>query len=143
MTVDEIQPADPRARRLAIAIAIIGALAGATLIALFESFRSEVRAWIREDFQARGKLVLLIAAVLTTAPLMTLAVCLWRLGGRVSRAGRYPPPGLRVTRDTTVATGPAAHRRARRLKTVGIFLAAAGALLAFFLWRFAAALRIH
>ncbi|MBN1908147.1 MAG: hypothetical protein JW818_00275 [Pirellulales bacterium] len=42
----------------------------------------------------------------------SIALWLWRLGYRTRRAGQFPPPGSRVTRDTVVRTGRAALRRA-------------------------------
>ncbi len=51
-------------------------------------------------------------------------------------AGRYPPPGLRVVRDTPVVVGEAAGRRGRLLQVFAVVMGLAGLLLAFFLWRF-------
>jgi hypothetical protein len=66
-----------------------------------------------------------------------LAGYCWHLGQRILRAARYPLPGMRVVRDTPVATGDAARRRGRLAQSFAAVLGVAALLLAFFLWRLA------
>ena len=70
-----------------------------------------------------------------SAPLLGLALWIRRFAAKVNRAGRYPPPDARLTRDTRVRTGDAAGAIAR----LQYFLAGLMALLAIavpiLLWR--------
>lgn len=110
-------------------------LAGAVLIALARRFRPEFEAWVRQDSSTRIRLVLVALTIFTSGPLVGLAVYLWRLGGRIVRAERYPPPGLGLMRDTLVVTGPAASRRGRLIQFLAAVLGLVALLLAAFLWR--------
>lgn len=86
------------------------------------------------------KLVFLLTAVLSSAPLAALAAYLWSLGGKVVRAGEFPPPGHRAIRDTPVIAGPAGVSRGRGLKALALCLGVASALLWLLLWRLVAVL---
>jgi len=83
------------------------------------------------------KLVLLLAAVVLSAPLVAFAAHLWRLGARVRRAREFPPPGYRVVRDTAVVSGQAAMSRGRALGALALGLGAASVLVWLLLWRLA------
>lgn len=79
--------------------------------------------------------VYFLVAAMLFAPTVIFAVYLWLLGVKVVNAGMFPPPGLRVIRNTTVITGSAALRRGRRLKIVAVCLAIAFGLLCLMFWR--------
>ncbi len=70
-----------------------------------------------------------------TAPMLGLAVWTGRFASEIKRAGRYPPPEAKLTRDTRIRTGASATAIARLL----YFLAALAALMAILvpvvLWR--------
>src|SRR5688572_19353929 len=68
----------------------------------------------------RARVAFLALAALLLAPLLAFAVYLWSLGGRVLRAQEFPPPGLRVIRDTAVLTGARAVSRGRLLKVLAV-----------------------
>jgi hypothetical protein len=55
-------------------------------------------------------------------PVAALAVWLWLEGGRVHRAGRFPPPGAKVIRDTPILHGDAARRRAMVYRIFAVIL---------------------
>lgn len=136
----EVQQADPRARRLAVSLIVVGTLAGAGLITVAGSARPVLEAWVAASPESRLRVVMWLVMLSTVAPVILMAVYLWRLGSRITRARRFPPPGLRVVRQTVVLTGDAASRRGRLLQILAGGLAAAGALLGFTLWRFFALL---
>lgn len=136
-----IQKADPVARRTAMAIVGWGTVIGAILIGGGSRFRPEFEAWVRQDLDARFRIVIVSLMILTSGPALGLAVYLWRLGGRIVLAGRYPPPGLRLTRDVLVVTGPAASRRGRLIQLFAAVLGLMALLLAFFLWRLVSLLK--
>jgi len=102
---------------------------------------TEVR---RADAAARRTVaLLLLPAAVLLAPLLALAVYLWALGGRVVRAREFPPPGLRVIRDTPIVTGERAVSRGRLLKVLALGCGIALAALAVLLWRFGLLLSSH
>jgi hypothetical protein len=132
--MSELQKADPRARRAALIVVAIGTLGGAGLILLFETYRTDVAAWIAAD-DRRIRLVIAALVLLTAGPALAMAAYLWRLGHRTIESDRYPPPGLRVVRDTRVVIGPAARRVGRVVQVAASVLAGGGVLLAVSLWR--------
>jgi hypothetical protein len=114
--VKEIQKADPQARRRAILILTLGTVIGCVLILLLEHHGPALRDWITQDpekLAARAQSGLLISIALVSVPLLAFAAYLWRLGSRIARAERFPPPGLTVVRDTPVLRGRPARRRGR------------------------------
>jgi hypothetical protein len=136
----EVQQADPRARRLALSIVVLGTLAGAGLIIAAGAARPVLEAWVAANPRSRLSVVLWLMVLLTSAPAILMAVHLWRLGSRAVRARRFPPPGLRVVRATVVLTGEAASRRGRLLQIFAGALATSGILLGLTLWRLIAVL---
>jgi len=133
----ETQRADPNARRIAVAIVACGTVVGVVLITVARRFRPEFETWLEQDLSARLTFVIMTLTSLTTGPVLGLAAYAWHLGRRVLNAERYPPPGLRLIRDTPVVTGPAAGRRGRLIQLFAVVLAFAALLLAFFVWRLA------
>jgi hypothetical protein len=49
---------------------------------------------------------------------------LWWLGIRIRRADRFPPPGMKVVRDTRVCTGAKARSRARAAQAMALLCVA-------------------
>jgi hypothetical protein len=135
--MNEIQKADPEARRRAILMVVFGEAIGALLIAGFGYFRGSLHEWLVSDSAEtafRGRLVICAAAVLLAAPLIAFALYLWLLGAKVVRAQQYPPPGLRVIRDTPVISGPGAVTRGQAIQVVAVCLGAGAAVLCLFFW---------
>ena len=135
MTMLEVQKADRKTRRTASAIVLVGALVGAALIAAADQLQPTLRTWVLQDPDVRMRVIILGLVLLTTGPAIGMSVFLWSVGRRIARAGRYPPPGFGVWRDTPVVTGDVASARGRMYQIFGAFLGTAGLLLAFFLWR--------
>jgi hypothetical protein len=137
MAVSEIQKADPEARRRAILVVVFGATIGALLIAGFGHFRGSLHEWLVSDpaeTAFRARLVICAAAFLLAAPLIAFAADLWLLGVRVARAQQYPPPGLRVIRDTPVISGPGAVTRGQAIQVVAVCLGMGAAVVCLFFW---------
>ena len=106
----EVRRADPAARRTAALVLVAGTRAGALLLVAFTRYRVALSDWVLAladpgSTAQRVKLVLLLPAAVLLAPLLALAVYLCAVGGRVVRAREFPPPGLRVIRDTPIVTG--------------------------------------
>jgi hypothetical protein len=140
----EVQRADAAARRHALVVVVLGALTGALLLVAFGRYRIPLRDWVLsepEKLAYRAKLVVLVSGGLLSTPLIAFALYLWSLGAKVLRAGRFPPPGQRVIRDTPIVSGRAAMSRGRRLKILALCLGIASAILWLLLWRLASILR--
>jgi hypothetical protein len=136
----EIRRTDAAARRLALVVLALGAIAGLLLIVGIESYASPLRDWLfaepRETARRVTVLVFGIAAILSM-PLLAFAGWLWVLGSKVLHAREFPPPGTRVIRDTPVVHGQAAALRGRGIRLLAICLVAVSAALWWLLWRVA------
>ena len=131
----EIQKADPKARRNALALVVGGAVAGVVLISVATDLRPALTGWIEEDPDARLRIVLAVMTALAVGPLLAFALFMWRLGRRIIGAERYPPPSLRVVRDTPIAIGQAAVRRGNLLQWLAAAVGVAALVLALLLRR--------
>jgi hypothetical protein len=133
----EIQPADPRARRLAIVVLIAAVIAGSALLLLFDRARPLLAAWILADSDSvafRARVVLGVVALFVVAPLIAFAAYFYQLGTLTVSSARFPPPGTPMMQDTIVLTGDPARTRGRVLKVIAVtvFLGAFG--MALLLW---------
>ena len=128
---------------MAIVMLGVATLAGLALVVLFESQLPALLRWITEDpEQMDDRLVLSVWGLVlaSVVPMLFLSAYLWRLGARIVHSGVFPPPGMRVVRDTPVLLGGAAVRRGRLLKVLGLLAGAAGIGLVIVLWRLASLL---
>jgi len=122
------QPADPEARRRALAFVAASFLLAVCVAATVMYFRPTIETWL----MARADTLLThpwwIAAIfgVLTLPLAGAAIYVWRLGARIAATGRFPPPDTPVVRDMPIETGVAAVRRGRLLQIVaGVLIVAA------------------
>ena len=139
----EIQKADPRARRTAIVTLGLATLAGLVLMLVVESQLSAWLEWITEDPEQMDDRLVLCGwglALGVIVPMLLLAAYLWRLGSRIVHSGVFPPPGMRVVRDTRVLFGRRAVRRGRLLKVLAWLAGAVAMGFVFVLWRVASLL---
>ena len=137
--MNEIQKADPAARRQAILVILFAAATGALLLAAFEHFREPLREWLLSEpaeTARRARLAVYVSAFVLSAPVIAFAIYLWLLGARVLRAQQFPPPGFRVIRDTPVVGGQGAVTRGHAIQVVAVCLGLAAAILCLFFWRF-------
>lgn len=144
--MSDIRKADPAYRRRIALILLIVLSVSALVTFGLEHYQSRLRDWIVSDPEAlpqRVKAVLLVFAVFLLAPLLALGVCFWSLGHRVLHAREFPPPGLRVIRDTAVVTGERAKFRGRLLKMLALASGIASIVLGLLLWRLASLLTGH
>ena len=141
-----LRRADPTARRTVALLLVVGTCMGALLLVAFARYRIPLSDWILADpgsSAQRVKMVFRVLVALLLAPLLALAAYLWSLGGKVVRAREFPPPGLRVIRDTPIVTGERAVSRGRLLKVLTLGCGIALAALAVLLWRLEMLLSSH
>ena len=133
--MSDIQRADPEARRRALIALVFAIAVGGLLIAAFEHFRGPLGDWLRSDptqTAQRARWIVFASAVLLVVPAIGVAVYLWRLGAKVLRSRRFPPPGARVVRDTPVVEGDAAATRGQALQILGVCLGVGACVLCLF-----------
>jgi hypothetical protein len=138
--MNEVQKADPDARRRAALVLIFAAAIGGLLISAFEHFREPLREWLVSDpaeTPRRARLALSVSILVLSTPAIAFAIYLWLLGRKVLRAERFPPPGLRVIRDTPVIRGAAAVTRGHAVQIFAVCLGVAVGVLCLFIWWFA------
>ncbi|HET9062185.1 MAG TPA: hypothetical protein VFO62_02750 [Candidatus Binatia bacterium] len=104
----EILRADPRARRRALAILVVGGLLGLLAIEwLLPWARGRVAQAVYEGGLPQSAVCKSVLAflMLIAASVAAFGVYVWRFGRRVVREERFPPTGVNVVRDTRVLNG--------------------------------------
>jgi hypothetical protein len=124
--MQDLLPADPRARRVAIAVWAVGAIAGTAAVWFLSSYLETLTELGRTDrdaalalFRSRvlpAFIVVVLVAVVTGALLL-------RQGLQIYRTGEFPPAGAKLIRPTPRRSGSTA-------RAIGVVLAATGFLLA-------------
>jgi len=135
--MNEVQKADPAARRQAVLVIVFATAAGALLIAGFDHFREPFREWLSSEpaeTARRAKLAMYVSGFVVSAPVIAFAIYLWLLGARVLRAQEFPPPEFRVIRDTQVVGGHGAVTRGHVIQILAVCLGVSAALLWLFFW---------
>ncbi|MBZ5538526.1 MAG: hypothetical protein LAO31_21485 [Acidobacteriia bacterium] len=142
----DVRKADPAVRRQVVLVLVITTCVEALLIVGLRLYHDPLRDWILSGpgtSAQRVKLVFLLLASAIISPLLALAVYLWSLGGRILRAREFPPPGVRVIRDTPVITGERAVFRGRLLQGLALSCGIASVVLGLLVWRLASYFSRH
>lgn len=116
----EIQPADPASRRKLVvwlSLFLLVTLLSQSIIQGFTHWLAEDPERVRDYF---GRIVGAIALVFS--PLFVFGYYAWQMGVAVIRAKRFPPPGMKVIKDTVVIKGRKAVSRGRALQVCGVIL---------------------
>ena len=130
------QKADPNQRREALRYVLIAASAGVSIILIYRA----LFIWAASDEGLMVSRLAIVIATLYLPALPALRMCrrLWALGSAVSSSQRFPPPGIKVVRDTPVVTGRSAVFRGAVLHSVsiitGILLVVTPPILWWLLW---------
>ena len=124
--MDDLLPADPRARRLALIVWAGGAVAGTAAVWWLSSYLDTLTELARTDRDAaielfRGRVLPALVVVVLVA--VVSGALLLRQGLQIFRAAAFPPAGARLVRPTVRTTASAA-------RAIGAFLAVTGFLLA-------------
>lgn len=127
MEPTEIERADERIRTLAIVAFLVTLVVGTSAILALPYWLDTLR--LRPIPEAKRSLAAALAWSIGAACIVILAAAAhaWRLGARVRGASRFPPPGMRVIRDTVVLHGPVAGRRGTLLQALAVALVLCGA----------------
>jgi hypothetical protein len=139
----ELQPADPQLRRLAILLCLALVVVGAVSLWELQSWLSSLAQ--TEPSVARRRLLVAFGGLMSTAIalLWAMSVYLWRTAARVRRAALFPPPGMRVLRDTAILRGTGALQRARLIRAMAIALLVGCVALVGVSWRVYTAIANH
>ena len=125
---------DPATRRRAIVLAILG---GIFVLVVGLVLHSVVRAWLdryfleleklaRHDLLAvKRSLLNLMALIFGVSGTLALGFGIWIIhtGWQMTRAERWPRPGMKVYRRTKILDGKSARRRGTLLVALGLILA--------------------
>ena len=139
----DIQRADPSARRHAMTVLLVATPIGLLLIWLFQSRLPELERWLTEDAAAtamRLRLLALAVGGVAAVPTLIFAAKFWRQGELILVAGQFPPPGMRVVRDTPIVRGSHARARGRALQIVAVSLVVVDVVFVAIVWYLAGTL---
>ena len=139
----EIVPADKTQRRLVLLVAVVAIAAAVVLIGVLKRQVDVLREAPDDELWQAAEKTLRLTALFSgvgTAGFAGMGFWFWWLGRKIIRAGRYPPPGMKVVRDTPVRTGAAAARLAIAAQITGLLLAVAGTAATWYLYRLAVAM---
>ena len=136
----EIVRADDRFRRRVLACVALLTLGG--LIALVFLYRwldglTDLSEEKRQAVLGEVARAARVAAWATGTCFVGVGAWLVWLAVRVRLARRYPPPGMRVIRDTRLRTGPEARDIATLATAAGVLLAALGSAAVWYLFQMA------
>jgi hypothetical protein len=126
MPTDDILPADPRARRLAVILWVVAATLGTAAVWWLSSYIESLTVLGRTDRDAAAALFRsrVLPALWAVALVSVVAgAVLARQGWHVLRAGRFFLDGTRLVRNTPRQAGGSA-------RVIGIVLVTAGVLMA-------------
>ena len=138
---DQIVPADKRQRALAaVAAALLSVVAVAVLIVVDRRF-DRIKELSEEDLPAAATAMLRFTTVVAWIGglgFVGMGAWFWRLGRRINLAERFPPPGMRVIKDTPVRTGARARMTANLAQVSALACVVAGTVGMWYLYRVAA-----
>jgi len=112
----EIVPADKNLRNRTIILAIVLFVVGLAVLYLLRVRLEAIENLAGEDLSSAVDQVLRLTAIVAWVAgpsFVGLGVWLWWIARRINRGGRFPPPGMKVIRDTPVRTGDRAKGLAR------------------------------
>jgi len=109
----DIVPADKEFRKRFIVFLMLIVIVFVVTIVSMKSYLDQMEQLRREDPGLAGKKVVLLLKWwmgLGSLPVLGLAVYQIILARRILKSGRFPPPGMKVIRDTKIQTGAKAKK---------------------------------
>lgn len=134
--MEQMQKADPAARKRVTLIILAGTAIGAGVIGAHGHYETEISAWLENNIAwlADNPHIVLLSGWVLTAPLLVLSGYLFLYGRRAAKARQMPPPGYAVVRDTVLKTGRQAALHGRFVQLLSIFLFCSGAAIPIIFW---------
>ena len=136
--------ADGAFRKRALLLLLVAALLGVAVIIGAQSYLGYLKKLSAERphlAAEKAATVLKLTSLAMAAALFASGVYTLSLWRRVRASGLFPPPGLRVLRDTRVVAGARARRLALAIMVLAIFLFVGGMLIPLLTFSLADALR--
>jgi hypothetical protein len=140
---DEIIPGDKRHRRLTLVTALLLTFLGLLALGILCGYLGEIQRLAGEDLRAAEEKALRLTAIVLWVGglgLVGMGAWFWRLGRRINLADRFPPPGMKVIKDTRVRTGAKARALANLAQAAALLCVVAGTVGMWYLHRLAVAL---
>ncbi len=136
----EIVPADTKQRRLALLAVLIIAVAGAAVLWWLDRHIAGIQQLAKDDLPAaieKARNLVAVAVFCLGLSLVGIGLWLFRLGVQINRAGRFPPPGVKLVRDTVVRTGLQARALANAALLASLLAVLAGTVGMWYVYRIA------
>ena len=142
-----VVPGDPRLRQWTLLLAAAMLLTGLAALWLLRTALADLEQLAQRDLPAAVNRTLRLVmgiAVLGSAGMVGCAAWLWFLARKIRRSGRFPPPGMKVIKDTPLRQGPQAQSMAARAQVAAVLLLTLGTAAMWYLYHLAtAALRLQ
>ena len=139
---DRIILADKRHRRLAALAAVLVTVVGLLAMGILYAHLGKIEKLAEEDPRAAEEKVLFLGAIVFWAgglSLVGMGGWFWWLGRRINLGGRFPPPGMKVIKDTRVRMGAQARALANLAQVAALLCVVAGTVGVWYLQRLAVA----
>jgi hypothetical protein len=104
-------PADHQLRRRSILLVVLAVVVGAVLLWVLHIRLERIQQTAEQDLVAAADGALRLVQICAwCGGLGFVGIGLWfgRLGWQIHASGQYPPPGMKVIKDTPLRTGPSA-----------------------------------
>jgi len=120
--MSEIQRADRNARQKTIKCILVMMVVFAPTIYWLNSNMEFIEEWIAEPDETvkRIKFIFSILIAIGATLLLVASIYIFRLANAVLRSGRYPPPNIKVIRDTRIRHDVTARRIGRLMQGFGM-----------------------
>jgi hypothetical protein len=141
-TTDSVISADNTLRRRVLFWSGLVFVAGLVLLAVVARVLHVPDDPTKQDLQSAASRAIWLARVfawLVGVSFVAIGAWFLRLGRSIRRSGQFPPPGMRVIRDTPVRAGAHARALAHLATATGIASALLGSVAAWILWQLATA----
>ncbi len=138
----EIVSADKRLRRWSVVAAVLLSLAALAVVSVLDGQFDEVDKLAGDNLELAIERMLRLTAIVAWVGGLGFtgtAVWFWRLSRQIGLSGRFPPPGMKVVRDTPVKTGSGARSIANLARMTALMCLLVGTLGMWYLYDLAVA----
>lgn len=137
---DQIVPADKKLRKLVLVAAVLVAAVGLPVLAVLHGYLREIENQAQRNPQAAVQKAICLTAIVAWVGglgFVGAGLRLFRLGRRINRADRFPPPGMKVIKNTPVRTGAKARALANLAQVAALLCVVVGTVGMCYLYRLA------